>query len=125
MEFPQFYYSGSKHHGLKPDVDWIEWQLKRLTISLRGKAAVEYQNLYLRHLGKTKPNDARTVANKFLLEFANEHGVSAVELRKKMFGVEVSEDTKTKADSMAARMKGAIQRKTILGMVEDDKKRRG
>lgn len=70
--FPLFYYSGSKHHNLPSDRDFIAARLNCLPVNVRKMVSEEYTQIFLTHLNKGEYRLARLNANTFLHNFVGD-----------------------------------------------------
>lgn len=78
--FPKFYYSGNRF--IDSDRAFIAKHLDRLSDHNRKIASEEYEEIYKRNFNSKKYREARKEANSFLLNFSNEHGISAREINE-------------------------------------------
>lgn len=113
---PLFYYSGSKKHGIKSDKVGIEFHLLRIPEHLREAACRKYDDLYTANLYGKYPNDRRSVANGWLVNYCDENGVSVERVRDRLRGTNVSKENQAKASSLVEKIKLSAMggRKSII-----------
>lgn len=77
----------------------------------------KYSEIYKTNLYCEHPNNGRNLANRYLLDFCNTHGVATKDLRSKN-KTTVSSSNKSRVEAMTSRIRGKVKKKTILGMAE-------
>ena len=120
IDYPKFYYAARRGGG--SDIEWIRGQLSRLDRENRAIACEIYEDKYLNLFNQGRYLEAREVANRWLIEFASEYGISKKEIEK----VKVSEKTRKRIFEMIERIKSMKPRaKTILGLHRENMKGKG
>lgn len=110
---PRFYFGGNRY--MKSDQTFIDRCINRLSVENQILASEQYENLYLRFFNKEEYAKARNEANRFLLDFANQYGISKEEYQKAKTENKKTADLMRKVEELK-KMKKA-NKKTILGMV--------
>jgi hypothetical protein len=120
IDYPRFYYAARRGGG--SDIKWIRGQLSRLDRENRAIACEIYEDKYLSLFNQGRYLEAREAANRWLIEFASEYGISKEEIEK----TKVSEKTRKRIFEMIERIKAMKPRaKTILGLHRENMKGKG
>lgn len=104
---PEFYYAGNRY--TKSDLPWIKSQLILLDINQKRHVCAEYREIYLKQ--------GRKAANTHLKNYADSNG-SGENVKPSIFaGGKVPEALQARIELI----KAGQQKKTILGMAENEK----
>ncbi len=76
---PKFLYSGSKKWGIPSDRVFIEKKFQRLNAENQKIVSDMYDEIYRKHFNKGELSLARDNANRALVNFVNEYGISLKE----------------------------------------------
>lgn len=79
---PRFLYSGSKKWGIPSDRIFVERKLQRLNPENQKVASEMYEEIYKFHFNRDEFGPARNNANRALVRFVNEYGITLQDFQK-------------------------------------------